>query len=173
MLSRNRYALKEWDGLCSRLGRGEEILLLRKGGLLDRREGFPLEHREFFLFPTRFHEAGEAPPARVELSLYANVEADVRVNDLERLRALAGRQSVPWEDVERRFRYGNEPGLHVLALRAWRLARPETVENAGAYAGCRSWVELDRERPVETEKPALDEAEFARRWAEVKAILDG
>ena len=37
----------------------------------ERRGDFDVDHREFFLFPTVFHEKGQAPPDRVELTLYA------------------------------------------------------------------------------------------------------
>jgi hypothetical protein len=170
---RNRYALKEWAGVCERLARGEQMLLLRKGGLRERRGGFQVEHPEFFLFPTRFHEKGAEPPARVEMGLYARAAEDVVVRDLERLRALEGQHAIPWEDVERRFRYGKEPGLHVLAVRAFRLARPAVVEDARAYDGCVSWVDLERELPVEAEGPVLPVAEFDRRLEALRAALHG
>src|SRR2546422_3634501 len=121
MLSRNRYALKEWETVCDRLGSGGDVLVLRKGGILERREGFRLDHREFFLFPTRFHEQGAAPPDLVELRLYASVEEDLVVADLDAARRLEGLHALPWVDVEKRFHYGKERGLHAILLRAWRL----------------------------------------------------
>ena len=47
---------KEWALVCEALGRGEQTILLRKGGLAEGREGFGFRHEEFFLFPTFFHE---------------------------------------------------------------------------------------------------------------------
>lgn len=169
----NRYALKEWAGVCDRLGRGEQVLLIRKGGLRERRDGFHLEHPEFFLFPTRFHEKGGEPPARVEMGLYARAGGDFAVRDLDRLRRLDAMHAIPWEDVERRFRYGNEPGVHVVAVRAYRLSTPAVVENARAYDGCVSWVDLERELPVEARGPVLPAAEFDRRLEALRAALHG
>lgn len=171
MLPSNRVALKEWASVCDRLSRGEQILLLRKGGIRER--GFRAEGSEFFLFPTRFHEAGSPPPTAVDLELYAELVEDVEVKDLEVLRRLDGQHAMSWEDVEKRFHYGRAPGLHVLALRAHRLAAPERIADARVYDGCRSWVELDRERPVSTSGPALTDVEFDRRRAALKAALDG
>jgi len=173
MLPRNRYALKEWETVCDRLGRGDDVLVLRKGGILERRDGFRVEHREFFLFPTRFHGQGEAPPARVDLRLYASVEDDLPVTDLGRLRRLEGLHAVPWEDVERRFHYGDEKGVHALVLRAWRLDRAHPLEDARAYDGCRSWVELREEVPVVPAAPALGEGEFEARRRAVRDALHG
>jgi len=173
MLSRNRYALKEWASVCDRLARGEIALLVRKGGLLEVREGFRVEHREFFLFPTRFHEKGRAPDDRVELCLYARVEEEREVRDLERLGRLDGQHAVPREDLERRFRYGREEGVHVLALRAWRLARPHVLDGARAFDGCVSWVDLGRELPVEPSAPALDDDGFRKKLEALRAALGG
>jgi hypothetical protein len=173
MLSGNRFALKEWASVCDRVGRGEIILLVRKGGILEVRRGFRVEHREFFLFPTRFHEKGQAPPDRVALELYAVVEEDFEVRDRERLARLEGQHGVPAGDLERRFRYGREAGVHVLALRAWRLARPQVLEGAGAFEGCVSWVDLGRELEVGPASPALDDGGFRRKLEALRAALHG
>jgi hypothetical protein len=173
MLSSNRYALKEWETVCDRLGRGEDVLVLRKGGILERRQGFRLEHREFFLFPTRFHGKGEAPPPRVDLRLYAGVEADIEIRDLARLRRLDGRHALPWGDVERRFHYGDEKGVHALVLRAWRLAEPHPLPDARVYEGCRSWVELAEELPVKGAQPVLGDAAFEDRHRAIRDALHG
>lgn len=167
--STSRFALKEWASVCARLAAGDAVLLLRKGGI--RESGFQVERPEFFLFPTRFHAEGASPPEAVDLELYAELVDDVPVRDLEPLRRLEGMHAMAWEDVEKRFHY-RTPGLRALTLRAWRLARPERVENARAYDGCVSWVELDRERPVEPAAPALGEVEFELRRAALKAALD-
>lgn len=171
ILPRNRFALKEWEPVCDRLGRGADVLVLRKGGLLET--GFHVDHREFFLFPTRFHAKGEEPPARVDLRWYARVEDDLPVTELSVARRLEGLHAVPWEDVERRFHYGKQPGLHAIVLRTWRLERPPAVEDARAYDGCRSWVELRDELPVGEALPALDEAAFDARRNAVREALRG
>ena len=173
MLAQNRFALKEWATICDRLGRAEFILLVRKGGIFERRDGFEVEHPEFFLFPTHFHEKGETPPSEVTLELYADVEEDRWVKDLEALRRLDGHHGLAWSDVEQRFHYGKEKGVHVLALRAYRLARPHVLADARTYDGCRSWVELDSELPVARGAPIVDADEFRRRLGSIRSILHG
>jgi hypothetical protein len=172
MLTRNRFALKEWLGACERLARGEHAVLLRKGGLRERRDGFELEHREFFLFPTGFHERGQEPPDRVELSVYAEVADDREVDDLALLRRLEGTHALDWSAVEQRFHY-RRPGLHALLLRAWRLERPEPVLGARAHDGCVSWVDLGAEREVGPCVPALGDADFGLAKAAFEAALHG
>ena len=180
MQTSHRYALKEWASVCSALAKGEATVLLRKGGILEKRDGFELEHREFFLFPTLHHQskarpAGHNPtgaPAgdKVELSLYAEVESDIHVEDLDRIRRLEGLHAVPWEDVEKRFNY-RTPGLHVLALRVHRLSNPSVIPNIAAYDGCVSWVELDRDLAVGTSGAVLDDELFRERIDRLKSAL--
>ena len=164
----NRFALKEWASVCGRLARGEAVVLLRKGGILEK--GFQVERREFFLFPTRFHAEGAPPPDAVDLELYAEVVDDLEIRDLERARKLDGLHALAWEDVEKRFHY-RSPGLRALTLRAWRLAAPARLDNARAYDGCASWVELERELPVKLGAPALGDVEFEARRAAARSAL--
>ena len=42
-----RTALKEWAVACEALGRGQQILLIRKGGISEEHREFRVEHPEF------------------------------------------------------------------------------------------------------------------------------
>ena len=50
-------ALKEWAVVCRALEEGRQVLLLRKGGILEYRQGFKVEHNRFMLFPTYEHQS--------------------------------------------------------------------------------------------------------------------
>ena len=45
-------ALKEWAVVCQALEEGRKVLLLRKGGIMEYREGFQVKHNSFMLYPT-------------------------------------------------------------------------------------------------------------------------
>ena len=45
------------------LGRGEQIIILRKGGIHEGRGGFQVDQPEFWLFPTLFHQQGDSVTA--------------------------------------------------------------------------------------------------------------
>ena len=56
MSSANGFpAFKEWQVIVEALGAGEQILILRKGGIAEGREGFSVQESRFWLFPTQFH----------------------------------------------------------------------------------------------------------------------
>src|SRR5919108_5493137 len=52
-------ALKEWAIVCRALEDGRQILLLRKGGIMEYRQGFEAKHNTFFLYPTFEHQSKE------------------------------------------------------------------------------------------------------------------
>lgn len=188
MLAENRSALKEWGAVEQALADGRTTLLVRKGGIHERRQGFEVEHREFWLFPTLYHQnrhelrpdflphldAAEALPHgadQVRIEHHAVVEDALRVESLEALRRLDGLHPLTPETVESRFAYRNRPYLHVLVLRVFRMPRPYLIPNTLAYEGCVSWVELDDALPTEGARPVLLDGEFAARHAEVLARL--
>jgi hypothetical protein len=190
MLAENRSALKEWGAVERALAEGRTTLLVRKGGIHERRQGFEVEHREFWLFPTLYHqnpdelrpdfrpylEAAAALPHdvnQVRLEHYAVVEDALRVEDLEALHRLDGLHPLTRETVQSRFAYRNKPYLHVLVLRTYRLPEPRMIPNTLDYEGCVSWVELDDALPTAGARPVLSDDDFAARRAEVLARLGG
>src|SRR5688572_23519585 len=84
---------KEWALVCEALGRGEQSILLRKGGIAEGRAGFGFRHPEFFLFPTFFHEqlvkvrqpAAGLPVApaegEIEIKYFAKLEAQREITE--------------------------------------------------------------------------------------------
>lgn len=50
-------ALKEWAMICKAIEDGKQVLLFRKGGIMEYRNGFELKHKVFFLFPTFEHQS--------------------------------------------------------------------------------------------------------------------
>jgi hypothetical protein len=53
-------ALKEWAIVCKAAEDGNQVLLFRKGGIMEYRNGFELKHKNFFLFPTFEHQSMES-----------------------------------------------------------------------------------------------------------------
>ena len=143
---------KEWAVVCEALGRGEQTVLLRKGGIAEGKGGFGFRHPEFFLFPTFFHEqlvkvrrsGAELPAARegeVEIRYFAKLEAEKEVTAWEDAARLAPFHILAESVVRERFEYKGA-GLHVALVRVFRLEPTWIFSDKPAYAGCRSWVKL-------------------------------
>lgn len=188
MLEKNRYALKEWAVVVNALLTGKQVMLLRKGGIFEKRGEFEVEHREFFLFPTLYHEkenelvpsyradmplAEKNYPIGAELRLpgYCVVEDHRWVDDIDRLQNLEGLHPLTPNAVEYRYNYGKQRGLHVLTLRAYQLAEPHVLPMERCYEGCVSWVDLANELPTTGASPVLSDSAFAERVAAVRVRL--
>jgi hypothetical protein len=166
-----RVGFKEWALVCEALGRGEQTVLLRKGGIAEGREGFAFRHDEFFLFPTFFHEQlvkvrtpeAEMPAARpgeIEIRYFARVADRAKIMDWPHAEAFEGFHILAEPVVRERFEYKGA-GLHVALVRVFRLEPAWTFPELPAYGGCRSWVNLP-DLPVETRlQPVLSEEEHA------------
>lgn len=187
MLSANRFAFKEWAVVCAALATGRQSLILRKGGIHEGRDGFRVEHREFWLFPTRFHqEPGEIvddaqplweqvrvnlPPAdAVRLAEYAVVDEVIRIEDESRLVRLTGLHVWSATTLSARFHY-RTPGLFALPVRVYCLPQPLELPNSPHFAGCRSWVDLPTEFSTEPLQPVLDDQRYKERLQQLRSAL--
>lgn len=182
-----RFALKEWASVCAALAHGRQSILLRKGGIAEETDGFSVEHREFWLFPTRFHQSADelspdashlpddplaaAPrPGIIDLSLYGVVEDVLQITDAGRLGALDGLHVLAPATILKRFEY-REPGLNVLLVRVYRRAEPFEITDAPHFAGCKSWVDLRNKLPTAGLAPVIDDAAFDTLASEVRNRL--
>src|SRR5678816_1223511 len=156
-----RAAFKEWTIVVDSLGRGEQILILRKGGIAEGRDGFQLEHPEFLLFPTLYHQqrdlvtpAAQArydalvpllpSPEVVRIEYFARVAASRRLECLSDAEALRGQHCWRDEVIADRFEWGAAENIFAMALRVYRLPIPIELPVVPAYGGCRSWIELEK-----------------------------
>jgi hypothetical protein len=165
---------KEWAVICEALGRGRQSIILRKGGIAEGREGFSFKHREFFLFPTWFHEQpdkvrelqGEIPDRNdktIAIRYRATLEIARAVTSWNVAEALAPLHILQPAVVRERFNYDQAPGLHVAFVRAFRLKPVWIFPNDAKYGGCRSWVPLPNPPGEFKLEPVLSESEHAQR----------
>ncbi len=186
MQPETRFAFKEWAVVCAALASGRQTLILRKGGIHEGREGFRIEHREFWLFPTGFHQQRdeiipEAWPLLDELQsrgephihpldLYAVVEDVQQVLDRSALARLTGWHVWSESTVEQRFNY-RTPGLFALTVRIYRRPTPIAIADSPHFAGCKSWVDLPSALSTSGLNPVLDDATFDRQRCEIRQLL--
>ncbi len=153
-------AFKEWASIVLALEEGQQDLIFRKGGIAEEGRGFRVEHDRFFLFPTYFHQqmsglrdefaplldrAMRAKPPEGKLVITSWVEV-TRSFPIERevdLLPLASRHVyAPHVLLDRLAgRYGKT--LHALEVKTHRLERALDLPMSDAYAGCKSWIELN------------------------------
>src|SRR5579863_333051 len=183
-----RHAFKEWGIIVDALGRGDQIIILRKGGVQEGRAGFRIEHSRFLLFPTRFHQQRDsviataqarydeiAPhfpaPNILRLAFFAEVVMTKRLNSLAEAEALRGQHIWREEVIAQRFEWGRERGIFALAVRVFHLPKFVELPMLPAYEGCKSWVELDREFDSAGAIPVLNDPTFAAKLRRFNSTL--
>lgn len=183
-----RVAFKEWAVVVDALGRGEQIIILRKGGISEGRGGFQVEHSRFFLFPTLFHQQREAvqPAAQLRYDVIAptlssasvQLEFFVEVVDWKFLESceaalhLRGQHIWREEVIRERFDWGKSKSIYAMAVRVFRLARPVEIPMLADYGGCKSWVDLDAIISTEGAQAVLTESEFNAKLERFRAALE-
>lgn len=150
-------ALKEWAVVCRALELGIQTVLLRKGGISEPGGNFRIEHDQFWLYPTRFHQGAEsltpagaalladitppADPGLVPISLMARVQTIQRITSPDQIEPYLDRQILSRETILQRFHY-KRPELFAVEVTCQRTESPFTVRETPDMAGCHSWVEL-------------------------------
>ena len=165
----NHTALKEWASVIDALGSGEQVVLIRKGGLAD--QSFGVEAERFYLFPTNYHDAGGGEPSHVRITHWAEALKTWQIRDIELLHRLEGLTILDRDAIETRYRFRPDQAVNVIAVRAYRLAEPVEVVMKPEYAGCRSWISVDEEIDIDGSLPALREDEVQSRIAGIDALL--
>lgn len=165
----NHTALKEWSNVVAALGRGEQIILIRKGGLAD--PSFGIDADRFYLYPTWFHQGESEARPSVSITHWCEVVRSWTVRDFAAVERLAPMVAIPPETLAARYRFRPDQALYVIAVRTWELARPAQVRFAESYGGCRSWISIDEEIDISASKPVLSEEQLGRQIEEVAATL--
>lgn len=184
-----RVAFKEWAIVVDALGRGEQIILLRKGGISERRGGFKPEHAEFLLFPTLFHQQRDSVvpaaqfrhdqiepslPAKdlLRLEFFCEVASVRRLDSLVAAERLRGQHIWRDEVIAERFDWGKEKTIHALAVRVFRLPHAVELPMRESYGGCKSWIELETDVATDNAKPVLSAEAFAGKLDEFHHTLE-
>jgi hypothetical protein len=174
-----RVGFKEWSLVCNALGRGTQSVILRKGGIAEGREGFSFRPREFFLFPTLFHEQVAkvritsadipAPGNTIAIRWYAKVERALRIDSFEIAEALTPLHIRSAGVVRERFGYKGD-GLNVAFVRVFKISPVWVLQNEKRFGGCRSWIGLPPSPEMEM-RPVLDDTAHAKLRAQFDRIL--
>lgn len=172
-------AFKEWAVVCDALARGRQIVILRKGGILEARSGFALESREFLLFPSYVHqdasqvtEGTPSPrPDPVRITHLARVIEAKKIEDRTALHRLRPFHIYSDAIVEERFSRWQDAGVHALLVRVARLPSPLDVPRAGSYEGCKSWFDLQIEADPRRATDVLSDEAFAKLKAKALAAI--
>jgi hypothetical protein len=178
-------ALKEWSAVVHALLGGRQRILLRKGGIHEKR--FEVAAQEFLLFPTIAHShAQRVRPEHRDLLAAAALDSDddyvvvraaakvvaaVSVNHPENLEVIEDLHIWTADSVRAdRLDFRPKHQLAMLVVQAIPLVEPVELPRTPDYAGCISWVQLPVMAPVNFRlgAPVHDDASLRRVAARVR-----
>lgn len=154
-------ALKEWAIVCKALEDGRQVLLLRKGGIMEYRQGFDVKHYNFLLYPTFEHQSKESiqvdyadkldivskdrpkSDEKNQITAYARTVLVKHVTDSSLLKSL--QKYHIWSDryVSVRMNYNPKRPMSIILLRVYKLDNPIEVDVKSEWLGCKSWISID------------------------------
>lgn len=182
-----QHALKEWAVTIAALAAGDQVLIVRKGGIGEKR--FELPHARFHLFPTYAHQRPELvkadararfadplarreDPDRLPLAVYAELHAAHAIADPDALEAIDGLHVLSSEYASERLRWRRIHPLWAVVLRVWTTPEPPVLDVGPDHGGCVSWVELPASiGEPQNLTPALSDDAFAASAAAVESAL--
>jgi hypothetical protein len=180
-------ALKEWSAVVHALLDGRQQVLLRKGGIGEKRFDVTVA-REFLLFPTVAHShaervrpafrdlidtaASDSDDDRLVVRAAAKVVAALPVNRPDNIDAIENLHIWTADSVRRdRLDFRPKHRLAVLVVQAIPLLGPIELPRSPDYAGCTSWVPLPlTDAPLGT--PVHDEASLREVAARVRDAVE-
>lgn len=177
-------ALKEWSAVVHALLDGRQTVLLRKGGIHEKR--FHVAAREFVLFPTVAHShaervrpshrdlvaaaAADSTEDQVTLRAAAKVVAALEVNRPDNLEQIEDLHIWTTDSVRKdRLDFRPKHRLAVLVVQAAPLVEPVQIARTPDYAGCASWVQLPVAPTLGV--PVYDEAALRRVATRVRSAV--
>jgi CDP-diacylglycerol--glycerol-3-phosphate 3-phosphatidyltransferase len=184
-------AFKEWEAIVEALGQGAQIIILRKGGIAEGRQGFEAKHPKFWLFPTAYHQQWEktkpdlqrflAPAAQrpadqpIALHYFAEVTDAVYLSTWDQVERLDDAHFWTTEILRERFDYaerpGMEPGLHLLIVRVSRINLPHKLAPSKDYDGCKSWIDVPADWTHDIATTVVRSEEFATRRSRILGAI--
>ncbi len=180
------FALKEWGVTCEALGAGDQVLIVRKGGIGEK--SFQLPHRHFFLLPTYLHQRPELvkpafheryaasltrrdEPSEVALDLYAELVSSHPLRDEAALDAIDAEHTLTPDYAAERLKWRRKHPLWAAILRVWRLDQPPVLTLGPEHGGCVSWIALPEQIVAGPRTPVLDDDAFAAAEARIADAL--
>lgn len=182
------HALKEWNAVIAAMLAGDQVVMLRKGGIGEKR--FDVPHSRFFLLPTHLHQkpelltpaAREAYAAELELreepghndlTAWCEVHEVHEITEQAQLDALAGFHVLGPDYAQSRLKWRPTQPLVAVVARTHRVSPAIDVEMTPEMGGCVSWVSLPDAIAAPPPAPVLDDDTFAARSAELAHALHG
>ncbi len=180
------HALKEWATVVAALERGEQTVILRKGGILETDSGFKIESKKFLLFPTfehqeeknlkqKFHnyldivKQNHPQNGHNKITSYAEVVDEVDIKSQEKVSSLSDFHILSDSYIKERINWMSEKPIKAIFLKVYKIPEKE-IPIKFEYYGCKSWININED--IQPGKPVLSDKEISSRLQKFKEIVN-
>jgi hypothetical protein len=179
------HSLKEWATIVSALESGDQMVLLRKGGILEAASGFVVESKKFFLFPTfehqsldnikpKFHHHLESVMQKKPkkgtnmITSYAEVLAESDVSDEKKINQLS--EFHIWSDsyIGTRIGWMPQKPLKAIFLKTYKMPSFELADRP-EFQGCKSWIDINAK--LDSGEAVLNNSDISSRLKMFEEIV--
>lgn len=181
-------ALKEWASVILACGRGQQQVLIRKGGLIEPGSGFSFLSEHFLLYPTHEHQtvnyvrepfkplfeeatAIRAPEGELAFEYCGAVAWSTQSREPGLIKRLEPFHIYNDAFQTQRLKWQPEQPLVIGVIRTFRLPAVARLPMDSRYAGCKSWVELDQPVSLAGAQPVLDDQTFSERLLRIQKTV--
>jgi hypothetical protein len=177
--------LKEWATVVSALESGDQVVLLRKGGILEAASGFVMESKRFFLFPTFEHQVRQSIKPEFHkylefvkdkqldgkntITSFADVLAEVDLTSEEGIKKLSEFHIWSESYVKTRIGWMPQKALKAIFLKTYKMPA-FVIPLKPEYQGCKSWININAN--FDDAKPVLDDAVLESRLQKFREIVN-
>ncbi|MCR8643670.1 DUF1802 family protein [Paenibacillus sp. N1-5-1-14] len=184
-----QIALKEWAVVISALESGEQICLMRKGGIAEETKDFQVKSDSFYMYPTYEHQRKsllkpefqdrieetlsglQMEKVEVQITSVAKLVKDIEITDEAALERLLPHHIWTEAFADERLRWKRTKPLHVLIVRVYKLAVPFKLSVSSDFLGCKSWIEFYHHEEISSLDPVLSDEVFAEQMEAIEAAL--
>jgi hypothetical protein len=180
------HALKEWAIVVRAVEEGKQLILFRKGGILD--DGFSVESDQFLLYPTFEHQSREyvkdeykdefdrlvrdSDRSVVTVRSLARVYAYYESSSIERLLRLSRFHILNDAFINYRMQWNRERPVSIMLIQPYLLDEPLIIPDKHKYYGCKSWIRLEMNTPIGNYSPIVRDSSLESIRKEVESILE-
>ncbi len=171
-------ALKEWAVVIKALEEAKQFVLLRKGGILD--QGFDIASTKFLLFPTLEHQHKQYVRDEFRylfddiddrITAAASIHKVYETFSKEKLLKLSKYHIYNEDFIDYRLSIYKDKPVKVLVIKTYMLEEPLLLEEKPEYAGCRSWVSIEKSAKVR-EEAIISNMRFDDISSNIEAIMN-
>lgn len=180
------FAFKEWSLICDALMEGRQSIILRKGGIVEKRRGFEFEHSSFYLLPTHYHAQREETLFEADQPIHWQKEGSIflpavailsfaaNITDFSKVEALSKFHFWKEDTLRARFQYGQANSLHLAFVRVYKIEPVIELQDGPEFRGCKSWIALSldkiKQQPF-TLKAVLSDEEHQKQLDEIQKLI--